>query len=111
MDTLKRMCEWLVKNDLHHFPLHFSAFSPMHKLTHLPATPLSALKNAYKIAKDYGIKYVYIGNVSCNKEENTYCPKCAELLIERNGYNILKNNIVMKKCPFCGELIDGVWGA
>lgn len=36
---------------------------------------------------------------------NTYCPNCKELLIERNGYHtkvFMKNN----KCKKCGEIIN-----
>ena len=109
MDVIKRMCEWLAENDLRHFPLHFSQFSPMHKLTNLPVTPISFIENAYKIAKEAGIKYVYIGNVKGNRGENTYCPKCDKLLVERNVYSVIENNIISGKCKFCNEVIDGVW--
>jgi len=108
-DTIKRMCEWLMNNNLGHFPLHFSRFSPMYKLTHLPSTPVSMLENAYKIAKDAGIKYVYIGNVPGHEAENTICPKCGKILILRKGYTNLENHITKNKCKFCGEPIDGVW--
>lgn len=109
MDTIKRMCDWLVQNNLEHFPLHFSRFSPMYKLTHLPATPVSVLENAHKIAKEAGIKYVYIGNVPGHEYENTYCPKCKKVLIERRGYTNLTNHIEKGQCTFCKEKIDGVW--
>jgi len=109
LDMIKRMCNWLYDNDLHHFPLHFSRFSPMYKLTHLPVTPVSVLENAHKIAKEAGIKYAYIGNVPGNKYGSTYCPKCDKLLIDRRGYNVLENNIEKSKCKFCSEKIDGVW--
>lgn len=109
MDTIKRMCDWLVQNNLEHFPLHFSRFSPMYKLTHLPATPVSALEKAHKIAKEAGMKYVYIGNVPGHESENTFCPKCKKVLIERRGYTNLTNHIEKGQCAFCKEKIDGVW--
>jgi len=109
MDAIKRMCEWLVKNDLHHFPLHFLRFSPMYKLAHLPSTPVSVLEKAHKIAKDAGIKYAYIGNVPGNDAENTYCPKCNKMLVERRGFTNISNYIVKGKCKYCNEPIDGVW--
>ena len=110
MDTIKKMCDWFVKNKLDDVPLHFSRFTPMYKMTHLPYTPLSTLDKAYKIAKDSGIKYVYIGNIPTNKAENTYCHKCKKLLIERRGFSVLNNNIAKGKCKFCNEKIPGVWG-
>jgi pyruvate formate lyase activating enzyme len=108
-DMIKEMCEWLVDNDLHMFPLHFSRFQPLYKLTHLPATPVSSLEKARQIALDAGIKYVYIGNAPGNAAGNTYCPNCKKLLVERLGYSIMQNNISASKCKFCQEKIDGVW--
>ena len=109
MDMIKKMCEWLVDNDLESTPLHFSRFSPLYKLTNLPQTPVSTLDQAREIAFSSGIKYVYIGNVPNHEGNNTYCPKCKKLLVERLGFFVQQNNIVNSHCKFCGELIDGVW--
>jgi pyruvate formate lyase activating enzyme len=106
---IKKMCEWLVDNDMEMFPLHFSRFHPQHKLTNLPETPLSTLGKAHSIALDAGIKYCYIGNVPGSQAEHTYCPACKELLIERKGFYIARNNIKDSKCNNCNEKIDGVW--
>lgn len=109
MDIIKRMCAWLKENELHHFPLHFSRFSPIHKLAHLPSTPVSLLEKAHSIAKEEGILYAYIGNVPGHKYENTFCPECNTLLIERRGYTILSNKMKNGKCNSCGAVIHGVW--
>jgi pyruvate formate lyase activating enzyme len=109
-DMIKEMCEWIVENDLDMFPLHFSRFQPLHKLTTLPSTPVTTLEKARQIALDAGIKYAYIGNVPGNPAENTYCPGCKKMIVERKGFTILQNNIVNSKCKFCQEKIDGVWG-
>lgn len=106
---IKEMCTWLVDNGLEDNPLHFSRFFPLYKLTTLPFTPLSILEEAHGIAKEAGINYVYIGNVPNNKAENTYCPKCKKLLLERKGFTILENNIQNGKCKFCGTQIAGRW--
>ena len=108
-DMIKRMCEWLNKNGLHNYPLHFSRFHPMHKLKNLPSTPISTLEKARNIAIKAGIKFVYIGNVPGNKWVNTYCPKCKKLIIERKGFTITKNFIVNSCCKFCKEKIPGIW--
>jgi len=108
-DMIKEMCDWLYRNDLHDAPLHFSRFHPLYKLTQLPATPFSTLKKAYDIAVKAGIKYVYIGNVPGKDLQNTYCPKCKELIIERKGFKILANNLHSNCCKNCNENINGVW--
>jgi pyruvate formate lyase activating enzyme len=109
MDMIRDMCKWLYKNKLADYPLHFSRFTPMYKLIHLPPTPVSILEKARKIALDSGIKHVYIGNVPNNPAENTYCPRCGKIIIERKGYSIINNNLADGSCKFCGEKIAGVW--
>ena len=104
---IKEMCTWLVDNGFEDSPLHFSRFFPLYKLTTLPFTPLPILEQAHDIALDAGIKYVYIGNVPNIKAENTYCPECKKLLLERKGFTILENNIRDGKCRFCGATIAG----
>ncbi len=88
-------------------PLHFTRFFPYYELKNVPPTAVADLEKAYKTAKDAGMKYVYIGNVPSGKGENTYCYKCGELLIERDGYNIMEESLKKeKKCPKCGVGID-----
>jgi len=108
-DTIKKMCIWIRENLGSDTPLHFSRFFPMYKLASLNPTPVSTLENARKIALECGLKFVYIGNVGANIAENTYCPKCQKLLIERKGYFVMQNNIENGKCKFCGEAIEGIW--
>lgn len=109
LDTIKRMCEWLCANGLFDAPLHFSRFTPLYKLSQLPTTPTATLEKAHAIAKEAGIKYVYLGNVAGHWAENTYCPKCKKIIIERRVFTILSHHIVKGACKFCGEKIPGVW--
>jgi len=108
-NMIREMCEWLHSNGLSDYPLHFSRFHPMYKLTQLPSTPISTLEKARNIALETGIKFVYIGNVPGTNASNTYCPKCKKLLIERLGYQITQNHIKNGKCEFCNETIPGIW--
>jgi pyruvate formate lyase activating enzyme len=108
-ETIKRMCEWLCANGLSDAPLHFSKFTPLYKLSQLPSTPIDTLEKAHTIAKELGIKFVYLGNVAGHWAENTYCPKCKKTIVERRVFTILNNHIVKGKCKFCGETISGVW--
>lgn len=109
MDEIKKMCDWLVDNDLADYPLHFSRFFPVYKLKQLTPTPLDTLVKAREIAQKAGIKYVYIGNVPGTEANNTYCPKCKKLLVERKGYSITQNDIVKGLCKHCKEKIAGKW--
>lgn len=46
-------------------------------------TPIRSLEKAREIGVEEGLEYVYIGNVPGHDGENTYCPVCKNLLIER----------------------------
>ncbi len=109
LEMIREMCKWLVKNIGRDYPLHFSRFFPHYKLKHLPPTPIKTLEEARKIALEEGLKFVYIGNVPLHPAQNTYCPNCGRLLIERKGYKVTQFNIVNDSCKFCGEKIAGVW--
>lgn len=106
---IKKMCEWIRDNVGADTPLHFSRFTPMYKLQNLPPTPVSKLEEAYKIAKEAGLQYVYIGNVPGHPGENTYCPRCGNLAVGRTGYRVNEYNISGGKCKFCGNKISGLW--
>jgi pyruvate formate lyase activating enzyme len=108
-DMIRKMCKWLVNNGFSEIPLHFSRFYPRHKLTQLPATPLNTLLKAKEIASEEGCKYVYIGNIPGKGFEDTHCPQCGKLVIERQGFTILTNNLAEGKCKFCQAKIKGVW--
>ena len=109
LDMIFEMCKWLYDNGFSDNPLHFSRFQPLYKLTQLPATPLTILQKARETALKAGLKHVYIGNVPGTDAENTYCPKCKKVVIERKGFSILLNNISENKCKFCNTTIAGVW--
>ncbi len=84
-------------------PWHISRFSGTisWKLKDIPDTPVEILEKAYKIGKDTGLKYVYTGNVPCLPSENTYCPECDTLAINRVNY-IIHRHDKSGKCPKCG---------
>ena len=109
LEMIKQMCGWLVKNGFENYPLHFSRFHPMYKLTELPPTPVTILQSAREIAKSEGLKHVYIGNVPGLGAENTVCPSCEKILVERKGFSILQNHLKDGKCEFCGTKVAGVW--
>ena len=108
MEKIKEMIAWIQENLNSEIPLHFSAFYPSYKLEDLPPTSAATLMEARKLAMKMGMQYVYIGNVVTTDEDNTYCPKCGELVIERVNFTILQNNIKDGKCK-CGHKIPGFW--
>ena len=90
-------------------PWHISRFHPTYKLTDRPPTTVKTLTNAREIGLRAGLKYVYTGNVPGNTGENTFCPGCGEMIIERWGFQVGKMRIQEGKCSQCGFGIEGVW--
>ena len=111
LETIRRMCEWMVETLGPDVPLHFSRFHPDHKLTHLPPTPNELLVEARDIARRAGLHYVYVGNVfDVEDAETTFCPHCHQTVIARDGFRVLATNLDGGKCALCGTKIAGVWG-
>ena len=109
-DGIRRMCGWLVENLGPDRPLHFSRFHPEHKLEHLAPTPVATLLKARDIAKAAGLHYVYIGNVpGLADAENTRCPNCRRVVIERDVFAVTTTALDAGKCRHCGTRIAGVW--
>ena len=94
-------------------PWHITSFYPTYKRTHTPATSAEILMRAADIGQEAGLRYVYAGNLAgrVGSLENTYCPYCSKLLVERHGYSISNNAITSTgTCPYCGKKIAGLWG-
>ncbi|MEN8157605.1 MAG: AmmeMemoRadiSam system radical SAM enzyme [Bacteroidota bacterium] len=110
LDMIKRMCNWLASNGFDDTPLHFSRFHPKHKLQRLPSTPVRTLERARQLAIAEGLKYVYIGNVPGNSATDTHCPSCNQVVVERTGYTVSKNQLTEEStCSHCNTTINGVW--
>ena len=110
LEMINRMCGWLVQNLGPDRPLHFSRFSPQHKLDHLPPTPVEILVKAREVARAAGLRYVYIGNVrEVPDAQTTFCPNCRRPIIERDIFSVTAFNLDAGKCRFCHTAIAGVW--
>jgi pyruvate formate lyase activating enzyme len=75
-------------------------------MTDRAATPVATLEKIYNRAKELGLRFPYLGNVSPHPFEHTFCPHCGELLIERAGYEIAIRNLDNNHCGRCGEVIE-----
>lgn len=100
---VRNFCKWVYDNLGELIPVHFLRYFPSYKLN-LPPTPIKFLEKCLTIAKEEGLKYVYLGNVP-GKYENTYCHECGKLLIEREGFFVTKINLKNSFCPYCNAKI------
>ena len=110
-ELIEKLVNWIKNNLGENIPLHFTAFYPAYKLSHLPPTPLDVLLKAREIAKRKGLNFVYLGNIEDQEGSNTYCHKCGKLLIRRGNImeGVIENHIREGRCKFCKEKIPGVW--
>lgn len=102
LGMLKNLSSFIASELGDDVPWHISRFfgDISWKLEKTQPTEISLLEKIYKIGQEQGLKYIYVGNVTDSKLENTYCPNCHELAIGRIGYNIKRfdNKGRCKKC-------------
>ena len=74
-----------------------------------PNTAARQLIRAAEIGAEEGLRFVYAGNLPgrVGPWENTYCPNCREILIDRFGYLVREYKITADaKCPRCQASLD-----
>jgi pyruvate formate lyase activating enzyme len=96
-------------------PWHCTAFHRDYRMQEPADTSVRALLRACEIGAEEGLHYCYAGNLPgyVDDWENTRCPKCRALLIQRYGYHVREFNLdaATGQCPSCGERIAGFWRA
>lgn len=110
-DELRRAADFIasVSPDI---PWHVTAFHQDYHMTENANTTAAQLIRACEIGREAGLRYIYAGNLPgrVGRWENTYCPSCDELLIERYGYVIKKMKVTRQGlCPSCSTSIPGIW--
>lgn len=93
-------------------PWHVTAFHRDYRMTEPDDTSPEDLLRAARIGNEAGLRFVYAGNLPgwVGSLENTHCPGCSELLIERRGYRIRNYRIDEEgNCPKCRRPVPGRW--
>ncbi len=110
-EELTRLTEFIagISADI---PWHVTAFHKDYKMTDPKDTSPEDLFKAVEIGKRSGLRYVYAGNLPgrAGNCENTLCPDCGTLLVERHGYRVLRYRLTSDCCcPSCRQSIPGRW--
>jgi len=106
--SLRSIAQRIVSDVGPEVPWHVSAYYPAYRFD-TPPTPREMLERAWRIGKEAGLQFVYVGNMPGHRFDNTYCPGCGTLLIRRRGYDIVANLVRGGRCPYCGHFVAGVW--
>jgi pyruvate formate lyase activating enzyme len=88
-------------------PWHITAFHPAYRMSGVPSTPPATLYKARDIGVQAGLKFIYEGNLM-NAREDTYCPECGKVVIEREGFRVKRNFLQDGLCNFCRAPIPGI---
>ncbi|MFX0081968.1 MAG: AmmeMemoRadiSam system radical SAM enzyme [Candidatus Hodarchaeota archaeon] len=104
--TIRYISKRIIKELGDDTPFHLSRFFPQFKSydhgINNP-TPINYLNNAYKIAKNEGLKFVYLGNMPSNEYDKTICPNCSKIVIERAFFGVKKLDLdIYGNCKYCG---------
>jgi pyruvate formate lyase activating enzyme len=95
-------------------PWHVTGFRADYRMGGLADTTARDLERAAAIGMEAGLHFVYAGNRpgAVGDLENTRCPGCGTLLVERSGYRILAQRVgVDGRCPACARAVPGRWAA
>jgi pyruvate formate lyase activating enzyme len=92
-------------------PWHVTAYHPDYKMQDRGRTPVDTLLRATRHGKEAGLQFVYSGNLpgQVKNTENTYCPHCQQLLVERKGFRVLSVHLKGESCPSCNVPVPGRW--
>ncbi len=93
-------------------PWHVTAFHKDYKMTGPANTPAVTLIRAAEIGRAAGLHYVYAGNLpaATGRLEDTHCPECRSVLIERVGFRVRANRLTAEgRCPHCATPVPGRW--
>ena len=108
-DELKQLAGFISEELNPATPWHISRFHPTYRLTDRGPTPVKTLAMARDIGQSAGLQFVYTGNVPGDSGENTFCPGCGEMIIERWGFRLGNVRVKDGACSLCGQSIAGVW--
>lgn len=89
-------------------PWHISRFHPDYKMKNVTPTKQDSLMVAFEMGQAKGLKYVYIGNMPGLDKQDTYCPKCEAMVVNRSGFASTKPHVINGHCEYCGETIHGI---
>ena len=102
----RTLCRWIRREMGADTPLHLVRFYPSYKAKTAKPTSSSVLELHHKVAKEAGLRYVYMANSPGHENESTFCPNCGKVVIRRFAYDIQAWNLDgQNRCSACGYLI------
>jgi pyruvate formate lyase activating enzyme len=102
----RTLCRWIRREMGADTPLHLVRFYPSYKAKTAKPTSSSVLELHHKVAKEAGLRYVYMANSPGHENESTFCPNCGKVVVRRFAYDIQAWNLDgQNRCSTCGYQI------
>ncbi|MFW5811543.1 MAG: AmmeMemoRadiSam system radical SAM enzyme [Alkalispirochaetaceae bacterium] len=87
---------------------HLSSFRPTYNMGDWEPTSETFLERIYRRAKaETTIPFIYCFSRRHREYEQTFCPKCATLCIDRLGFEVRENRLRGGLCPSCATKLYG----
>lgn len=106
-EELAKIARFIAEDVSPEVPWHVSRFHPTYKLTDRPPTPVATLETAWKVGKEAGLHYVYVGNMPGHDGERTLCPACGDVVLNRTGFSTSKKMLTAGSCASCNAPVAG----
>ncbi|MGK7651416.1 AmmeMemoRadiSam system radical SAM enzyme [Roseovarius sp. B08] len=106
---LEALSGWVMETCGPNVPIHFTAFHPDHRMLSHERTPLDTLLQARDVARQAGLRHVYIGNVHHPDAQSSYCAGCGDCVIGRDWHVLSEWKLDDSGgCVTCGTRFPGV---
>ncbi len=105
-EELRSIARWIDESLGSDTPWHLTRFTPYLEFADLPPTPIETLKAGREIARQEGLKFVYLGNVSEPEAEDTICSQCESVAVARSGFSVMSRHTVGGECARCGAALN-----
>jgi pyruvate formate lyase activating enzyme len=90
-------------------PWHLLRFHPDYRRLDAAPTSPELLAQACAIAREVGLRYVYVERALGEAGRNTYCPGCGGLAVSRLAGALDQLKLLDGACAACGQPIAGRW--
>lgn len=104
-EQIDNLIKWIKESLSPSVPWHVTAYHPAYKMSR-SATPASTLIKIRERGLKAGLKHIYLGNIRSDEGSQTVCPSCGTILIRRDGFSTVENNMKKEACPRCGTRLE-----
>lgn len=105
-DPFKKLTRWICGELGEDTPYHILRFFPSYMCSEDESVPPDAMGAFLHWARDGGLRHVYAGNMAGSEFENTICPSCGKVAIERHGFEVTSIRLKKNACAHCGNPLN-----